>query len=132
MTPAINLLIKMNISHTVHHYKHEPGAASYGLEAAEKLAVSPEQVFKTLLLKLDDKSLCVAILPVQSLLSMKLVAKAVGAKKASMADKAEVQRVTGYVLGGVSPLAQKKALKTVLDSSAEGRQTIFVLSLIHI
>lgn len=126
MTPAIDLVIKMNVAHKVHQYKHDPAAESYGLEAAEKLAVDPDQVFKTLVVKLDNDFLCVAILPVESMLSMKLVAKAVGVKKAAMANKGEVQRVTGYVLGGVSPLGQKKRLKTVLDTSAQNFQTIFV------
>jgi Cys-tRNA(Pro)/Cys-tRNA(Cys) deacylase len=126
MTPAINLAIKMKLAHKVHSYEHDPEVGSYGLEAAAKLAVDPDRVFKTLVLKLDDGSLCVAILPVESMLSMKLVAKAAGAKKAAMADKAEVQRVTAYVLGGVSPLGQKKRLLTVIDLSAEGFKTIYV------
>ena len=126
MTPALNLLKKAKITHKVHQYQHDPAAESYGLEAAEKLLVDPAQVFKTLVVKLDDNSLCVAILPVESMLSMKLVAKVVGAKKAVMAGKIDVQRVTGYVLGGVSPLGQKKRLKTVIDLSAEAFETVFV------
>jgi Cys-tRNA(Pro)/Cys-tRNA(Cys) deacylase len=126
MTPAINLLKKAQISHKVHQYEHDSTAESYGLEAAEKLSVDPTRVFKTLMLKLDDNSLCVAILPVSSMLSMKRLAKALDAKKAVMADKMEVERVSGYVLGGVSPLGQKRRLKTVLDSSAENFQSIFV------
>ncbi|MFT4937387.1 MAG: Cys-tRNA(Pro)/Cys-tRNA(Cys) deacylase [Paraglaciecola sp.] len=126
MTPAINLLKKNKIIHKVHQYEHDSTAQSYGLEAAEKLSLDPEQVFKTLMVKLDDNSLCVAILPVGSMLSMKRLAKALNAKKAAMADKLEVERVSGYVLGGISPLGQKKRLKTVLDGSAENFQTIFV------
>ena len=126
MTPAIALLINNNIAHKVHQYKHAPGAKSYGLEAAEKLGLEPAQVFKTLVVKLDDGCLCVAILPVESMLSMKLVAKAAGVKKACMADKGEVQRVTGYVLGGVSPLGQKKPLKTLIDLSAKTFKTLYV------
>ena len=126
MTPAINLLKKAKITHKVHQYEHDSAVESYGLEAAEKLSVDPAQVFKTLMLKLDDNSLCVAILPVGSMLSMKRLAKALNAKKAAMADKLEVERVSGYVPGGVSPLGQKKRLRTVLDVSAENFQTIFV------
>ena len=126
MTPAINLLKKAKIAHKVHQYEHDSAAESYGLEAAEKLSVDPAQVLKTLVVKLDDNSLCVAILPVGSMLSMKRLAKAQNAKKAVMAEKLEVERVSGYVLGGVSPLGQKKRLKTVLDVSAENFQTIFV------
>ncbi|MFT5677227.1 MAG: Cys-tRNA(Pro)/Cys-tRNA(Cys) deacylase [Paraglaciecola sp.] len=126
MTPAINLLKKAKITHKVHQYEHDSAAESFGLEAAEKLSVDPAQVFKTLMVKLDDNSLCVAILPVASMLSMKRLAKALNAKKAAMADKLEVERVSGYVLGGVSPVGQKRRLKTVLDVSAENFQTIFV------
>lgn len=126
MTPAINSAKNAKIDYTVHQYEHDSGNSSYGLEAAEKLALSPERVFKTLVVKLDARQLVVAILPVNSMLSMKRVAKACGARKAEMADKAEVQRSTGYVLGGVSPLGQKKPLKTVIELSAQQYATIYV------
>jgi Cys-tRNA(Pro)/Cys-tRNA(Cys) deacylase len=126
MTPAINSAKNAKIDYTVHQYEHDSGNSSYGLEAAEKLALSPERIFKTLVVKLDARQLVVAILPVNSMLSMKRVAKACGARKAEMADKAEVQRSTGYVLGGVSPLGQKKALKTVIELSAQQYATIYV------
>ncbi|MFQ3192778.1 MAG: Cys-tRNA(Pro)/Cys-tRNA(Cys) deacylase [Paraglaciecola sp.] len=126
MTPAINSAKKAKIDYTVHQYDHDSGNSSYGLEAAEKLAVSPERVFKTLVIKLDATELVVAILPVNSMLSMKSLAKACGARKAEMADKIEVQRSTGYVLGGVSPLGQKKPLKTVIELSAQQYTTIYV------
>lgn len=126
MTPAINSAKKAKIDYTVHQYDHDSGNSSYGLEAAEKLAVSPERVFKTLVIKLDATELVVAILPVNSMLSMKSLAKACGARKAEMADKIEVQRSTGYVLGGVSPLGQKKPLKTVIELCAQQYATIYV------
>ena len=126
MTPAINLAKKHKISHQIHEYEHDDSAQSYGLEAAEKLGVDAQQVFKTLVVELDNKQLAVAILPVSATLSMKLMAKGVKAKKAMMADKDMVQRTTGYVLGGVSPLGQKKRLATVIDSSALKFSTIFV------
>lgn len=126
MTPAVNCVKTAKVEFSVHHYDHASGHSSYGLEAAEKLAVPPEQVFKTLVVRLDTDELIVAILPVKSMLSMKSVAKIFGARKAEMADKAEVQRVTGYVLGGVSPLGQKKSLKTVIDHSAQEYATIYV------
>jgi Cys-tRNA(Pro)/Cys-tRNA(Cys) deacylase len=126
MTPAINSAKNAKIDYTVHQYEHDSGNSSYGLEAAEKLALSPERVFKTLVVKLDARQLVVAILPVNSMLSMKSVAKACGARKAEMADKAEVQRSTGYVLGGVSPLGQKKPLKTIIELSAQQYATIYV------
>lgn len=126
MTPAVNSAKRAKIEFSVHQYEHDSGHASYGLEAAEKLAVAPERVFKTLVVKLDSQQLLVAVLPVNSKLSMKNVAKASGARKAEMADKTEVQRSTGYVLGGVSPLGQKKSLQTVIDHSAQQFSTIYV------
>jgi Cys-tRNA(Pro)/Cys-tRNA(Cys) deacylase len=83
-------------------------------------------VFKTLVVSLDGGNLAVAVIPVSSMLSMKLMAKAAGAKKASMADPSDVTRATGYVLGGVSPLGQKNRLKTIIDSSAMSHATVFV------
>jgi Cys-tRNA(Pro)/Cys-tRNA(Cys) deacylase len=88
--------------------------------------VPPERVFKTLVVALDGKELAVGIIPVDAMLSMKLIAKAAGAKKAVMAQPADVERATGYVLGGVSPLGQKKRLRTFIDSSAETFSTILV------
>lgn len=126
MTPGINLAKKARIAHKVHEYTHDPSSESYGLEAAEKLGVPAERVFKTLVVSLDGKALAVGVLPVSSLLSMKLIAKAAGAKKAAMAAPAEVERATGYVLGGVSPLGQKKRLKTIIDTSAGNHATIYV------
>jgi len=126
MTPAIKLLEKQKISHRVHEYTHDPGADSYGLEAAEKLGLEPQRVYKTLVLCLDDGALVVAVLPVNKQLSMKRLAKAVGAKKATMAEPKAVERSSGYVLGGVSPLGQKKRLKTIIDADASIHKTIFI------
>ena len=126
MTPAINLVKKRKISHKIHEYTHDSNAESYGAEAAEKMGVSESQVFKTLVAKLDGKTLAVGIVPVSSSLSLKQLAKAAGGKKAAMADPAEVERSSGYVLGGVSPLGQKKLLKTIIDKSAQEFETIFV------
>ncbi|MEH6445966.1 MAG: Cys-tRNA(Pro) deacylase [Oceanospirillaceae bacterium] len=126
MTPAINTAKKQNISHIIHQYVHDVKATSYGIEAAEKLAVDPKNIFKTLVVSLDDGRLAVAVIPVLDKLSMKSVAKALAAKKAVMADKVLVERTTGYVLGGVSPLGQKKSLLTVLDQSAQALDTLYV------
>ncbi len=126
MTPAINLLKKLNLAHTVHEYHHDSNAESYGLEAAEKLNIDAKRVFKTLMVQLDGKDLAVGIIPVEEKLSMKLIAKSAKAKKAVMADPTLVEKTTGYVLGGVSPLGQKKRLKTFIDDSAEDFNSIFV------
>ena len=125
MTPAINAAKKAKISYTVHEYDHDPAAESYGREAAEKLGVDPDRVFKTLVVDAGGE-LCVAVVPVMRQLDLKLMAKATGAKKAAMADVRAVERTTGYVVGGVSPLGQKKRLTTVIDASARDAATIFV------
>lgn len=125
MTPAINAAKKAKIPFTVHEYEHDPNCASYGLEAAEKLDIDPARVFKTLVADLGGE-LVVAIIPVEAMLGLKHLAKAAGAKKAAMADKALVERTTGYVLGGVSPLGQKKRLRTFIDISARNHPSIHV------
>ncbi len=126
MTPGINTAKKAKIPFKIHEYAHDSSAESYGLEAAEKMGVQAERVFKTLVVSLDGKELAVGVLPVSFMLSMKLIAKAAGAKKAVMADAADVERSTGYVLGGVSPLGQKRRLKTIIDFSAEQFETVYV------
>jgi len=126
MTPGINQVKKYKILHTIHEYSPDESSESYGLEAADKMGVTQERVFKTLVVTLDNKELVVGIIPVSSMLSMKLIAKTVGVKKAAMADKLDVERSTGYVLGGVSPLGQKKRLKTIIHSSANNYSTIYV------
>ena len=126
MTPAILLLEKNKMSHIVHSYSHDPRAASYGLEAAEKLNLPVECVFKTLLASTETSELLVAVLPVHSQLNLKALAAAACVKKVEMADPQRAQRVTGYLVGGISALAQKKALRTFLDSSAQQLSTIYI------
>ncbi len=126
MTPAINVAKRAKVAHRIHEYSHDPSSESYGAEAAKKLGVSEERVFKTLIVNIDGRSLVVGVIPVSSMLNMKRLAKAAGAKRAAMASPAEVERATGYVLGGVSPLGQKKRLKAYIDSSAAGCPTVFV------
>ncbi|HDZ5417347.1 Cys-tRNA(Pro) deacylase [Vibrio harveyi] len=128
MTPAINLAKKKKVSHTIHQYEHDPRADSYGLEAAEVLGQDPKKVFKTLLFCLngEPKNLAVAIIPVDQKLNLKLAAKAAKGKKADMADPDIAQKTTGYVVGGISPLGQKKALPTFLHESATQQETICV------
>jgi len=126
MTPAINAARKAKIEYTVHEYDHDSSSASYGLEAAHKLGIPEEKVFKTLVVSDGGKDLFVGIVPVSTQLNLKSMAKALGAKKVSMADAKKVESTTGYVLGGVSPIGQKKRLKTVIDSSAQDYETINV------
>jgi Cys-tRNA(Pro)/Cys-tRNA(Cys) deacylase len=124
-TPATVALTRAGVPFTVHAYEHDPAASSYGLEAAEALGLDPATVFKTLLADVDGE-LVVAIVPVAGLLDLKALAAAVGGKKATMADPAVAQRVTGYVVGGISPIGQKRRLRTVLDDSADAHATVYV------
>ncbi len=126
MTPAVIAAKKVGIDYTLYSYTHDPAAVSYGMEAAEKLGVAPERVFKTLITQIDAKRFAVAVIPVSEMLDLKKLAKAAGGKKADMADGADVERISGYVLGGVSPLGQKKRLETFIDASAKHFASIFV------
>ncbi|BCJ28074.1 Cys-tRNA(Pro) deacylase [Actinocatenispora sera] len=123
-TPATALVARQRVTHRVHEYPHDPRAESYGEEAAAALGVAPERVFKTLVAEVDGV-LTVAVVPVTGSLDLKALAAAAGGKKATMADPAAAERATGYVRGGISPLGQRKRLRTVIDSSAEDHETVF-------
>ena len=125
MTPAVRALEKAGVAYTVHEFGHIDGGRDYGLEAAAALALPPDQVFKTLVVRADG-TLAVAIAPVSSRLSLKAVAAALGAKRAVMGDPAVAERATGYVVGGISPFGQRKRLTTVVDESAELFDAIYV------
>ncbi len=125
MTPAINAAKRARVAHQVHEYAHDPRAPSYGLEAAEALGQDPAQVSKTLLADLDGQRTVVAILPVESRLDLKALAAAGSAKKAAMTDPDKAQRLTGYVVGGIRPVGQKRKLRTFVDVSAERFDAIF-------
>jgi Cys-tRNA(Pro)/Cys-tRNA(Cys) deacylase len=124
-TPATVALMKAKVEFSTHAYEHDPAAKSYGLEAAEALGLAPEQVFKTLLVEVDGK-LTVGVVPVAKQLDLKAIAAAAGGKKAVMADPAAAERTTGYVVGGISPIGQKRALPTVVDSTATDHPTVYV------
>ena len=126
MTPGIDAARTAGTEHRMHEYDHDRNSQSYGTEAADKLAVDPARVFKTLVVSIDGKELVVGLVPVTTQLNLKRIAKAARGKKATMAEKATVQRSTGYVLGGVSPLGQKRRLRSFIDDSALGFDTIFV------
>lgn len=122
MTPAIELLRKRGIQHTTVSYEHDRSTESYGMEAVEALGLDPATVFKTLLATVDGTAhgteTVVAIVPADRRLNLKSLAKAAGGKKAAMADPTRAERLTGYVVGGISPLGQRKRLKTFIDESA--------------
>ncbi|MFE7528391.1 Cys-tRNA(Pro) deacylase [Kitasatospora sp. NPDC057542] len=124
-TPATVALEAAAVPFTVHAYDHDPAAVSYGGEAAEVLGIAPERVFKTLVADVDG-TLTVGVVPVTGQLDLKALAAAVGGKRAAMADPAAAERSSGYVRGGISPLGQRRPLRTVLDASALGHPTIYV------
>lgn len=130
-TPATARLSAASIPFTAHHYTHDPRASSYGLEAAQALGVDPALVFKTLLVQTDaghasQASLGVVVVPVDRQVDLKAAAAALGAKRATLADPADAERSTGYVLGGISPFGQRRRLPTVLDESALAHERIYV------
>jgi Cys-tRNA(Pro)/Cys-tRNA(Cys) deacylase len=124
-TPATVLLTRMGLAFTPHEYVHDPAAPSYGLEAAEALGVEPDRVLKTLVAHVDGR-LTVAVVPVTCTLDLKALASARGAKRAVMADPAEAERSSGYVVGGISPVGQRRPLPTVVDAGAWDFDTVYV------
>ena len=119
-TPALAAAERASVAFRVHEYEHDPGVPSYGLEAAEKLRVEPERVFKTLVVDIDGRP-HVAIVPVGAELDLRSLGK-----RAALAKTADAERITGYVTGGISPLGQRRALPTLVDESALGFETVFV------
>ncbi len=128
MTPAIKLLQKQKIEFEVREYSCDEDGSGYGMQAVEALGQDPQRVFKTLLAAVDgnDRKPVVAIIPVADLLDLKKLASHFKGRKAAMADPAVAQRVTGYLVGGISPIGQKQILKTCVDESASVFDSIFV------
>ncbi|MFT3886682.1 MAG: Cys-tRNA(Pro) deacylase [Arachnia sp.] len=124
-TPALRALDAARVPYTVHEYEHDPRAASFGREAADALGVDPARVFKTLIAT-DGSRLVVGIVPVDKTLDLKALASALGLKRLTMADAAAAERSSGMVVGGISPLGQRRPLPTVLDASAAAHDTILV------
>lgn len=124
-TPATAALTKAGIDYALHPYEHDPRSESYGLEAAGALGLDPARVFKTLMASVDG-SLAVAVVPVSGQLDLKALARALGGSRAAMADRAAAERATGYVVGGISPVGQKRPHPTVVDTTALDHPTIYV------
>ena len=130
MTPAVRAVERARVAHRVLTYVHDPAAPAFGLEAAQALGLDPTHVFKTLVATLDGVTraggLAVALVPVARQLDLKALAQALGAKRAELAEPRGAERATGYVLGGISPVGQKRALPTVVDASALALVALFV------
>lgn len=126
MTPAVLLVRKRGIAHEMLSYTHDPSIRSYGLEAVEALGLDPASVFKTLIVEVAGVGLACAVVPVAHTLDLKAMADAVGGRRARMAQVQAAERSTGYVHGGISPIAQKRMLPTRIDESARGQHRIHV------
>lgn len=125
-TPAAAQLLQANIDFRIERYEHHDAASSYGLEAAAALGVDEASICKTLLVELSDAELVVCVIPVNARLDLRATARAAGSKKAQMADPIRAERITGYVLGGISPFGQRAALRTFIDASVEGLSEVYV------
>ncbi|MDR0477315.1 MAG: Cys-tRNA(Pro) deacylase [Desulfobulbaceae bacterium] len=126
MTPAITAAQQSGVSFVIHQFRHDPKSQSYALEAAEKLGRDRQQIYKTLIVQLDGGELAVAMLPAALTLSLKTLAKAAEARKATMAPPALAEKTTGYVVGGISPLGQKKRLRAFLHEAALEQSGILI------
>ncbi|MDP5182665.1 Cys-tRNA(Pro) deacylase [Blastococcus sp. BMG 814] len=125
-TPAVRVLEQAEVAHALHPYDPEhPADQGHGEAAVAALGADPRQVFKTLVTRVDG-ALTIAVVPVSGTLDLKALAAAAGGRKAAMAEPADAERATGYVIGGISPLGQRKLLPTVVDSSALGFPTVLV------
>lgn len=126
MTPAVEALRRAGVEFELLEYRHDPATPAYGEEAARSLGLAPQAVFKTLLAEADGQRLVVALVPVSGNLDLKALARAAGVKKVAMAEPGDAERATGYLVGGISPLGQKRRLATFLDDSAEALSRIHV------
>jgi Cys-tRNA(Pro)/Cys-tRNA(Cys) deacylase len=122
-TPATVALEKAGIAFKLHEYDYDPNAERIGMQAADALGVSPQRLLKTLMAKAGGQPVCVVIASDREV-SLKKLAVAAGAKDASMLPAAEAERITGYHVGGISPLGQKKRLKVFIDAAAMAHPTI--------
>jgi Cys-tRNA(Pro)/Cys-tRNA(Cys) deacylase len=125
-TPAVAVLDAARVAYTLHGYDVDPSLEDYGEAVAHALGVDPARVYKTLVAKVDGSDLVCAVVPVERRLDLKALARAVGGRQAALAERAEAERRTGYVRGGISPLGQRQQLLIVVDESALGHATIYV------
>lgn len=126
MTPAIRLLQREGVAFTAHPYQHDPDAESYAEESAARLGVDPGRVYKALVCQAEGVGLVLVLVPGSTRLDLKKLARALEVKKADLADPGLAERTTGYVVGGISPLAGRKSLPVLIDTSITSHETVFV------
>lgn len=125
-TPATKRLDALGLAWSGHSYTHDPDVRDFGMEAARELGIEPSRVFKTLVVRVDGATYAVGVIPVNLMLDLKKIAGAAGGKRSELATVADAERITGYVHGGISPIAQRRALPTFVHHSAVDFETIFV------
>lgn len=126
MTPAINALDAAGVAYTTHEYHHDGSLRDFGIEAARALGLDPDRVFKTLVVSVADGGEAVVVVPVSCQVALKAAAAALGVKRVELCDRARAERLTGYVIGGISPIGQKRRLPTVIDETCVLYPTVFV------
>lgn len=126
MTPAIKLLEKQKVPHQVLSYEHDPSNSDFGFEAASKLAIDPQHMFKTLVVQSDTGQLAMVLVSVADKVDLKKLAVALGTRKADLADPGLAEKTTGYVVGGISPLGGRKRLPVYVDSSLISLDTVYI------
>jgi Cys-tRNA(Pro)/Cys-tRNA(Cys) deacylase len=126
MTPAVLFLEKNKINFKILSFEHEKNSSAFGIEAVEKLDENPLKIFKTLIVKDTKNNYFTAVVPALKKLSLKAFAKGLNLKKTEIASPEEASKITGYIIGGISPLGQKKRLPTIIDSSAKNFNSIIV------
>ncbi len=124
-TPAVEVLVRRGIAFTLHSYEIDDAAGSYGEAVAAAVGIEPERLFKTLVALVDGAPVN-AIVPVSGRLSPKKLARAAAGKHAALADPADAQRLTGYVVGGISPIGQRRPIPTYVDLTIAEHDTVYV------
>lgn len=125
-TPAVRALHRLGVEHRLHSYDFDPADLGIGRQAATALGISPDRIFKTLMVTIDQNVLAIAIAPVHRDIDLKMLAAALGGKRAAMAGIDQAMRVSGYVKGGISPFGQRQKLDVVVDQSIRNHETVYV------
>ena len=125
-TNAMRMLERAKVAYSAHEYPHEEGQAVDGANVARLTGQDPAKVFKTLVTQGADRNYYVFVVPVLAELDLKKAAKAAGVKSVAMIHVADINKVTGYIRGGCSPVGMKKQFVTVFDESCLAQDTMLV------